>query len=53
MNNQFKKLIRDLIEKENWKCNSFGLKMKIRRINDWNEKNKKIKGHIVIQSITN
>jgi hypothetical protein len=53
MNNQFKKLIRDLIEKKNWNCNSFGLNMKIGRINNWNEKNKEIKSHIVIKSIAN
>jgi hypothetical protein len=53
MNNQFKKSIRDLIEKKNWSCNSFGLKMKIGRINNWNDKNKEIKGDIVIRSIAN
>jgi len=53
MNNQFKKSIRDLIKKENWNCNSFGLKMKIGRMSDWNEKNKEIKGHIIIQLIAN
>ena len=37
MNNQFKKSIENLIENENWSCNSFGLKIKIERINDWNK----------------
>ena len=53
MNNPFKKSIKDLIEKKNWSCNPFGLKMKIGRTNDWNERNDEIKVRIVIWSRAN